>query len=452
MQITETSTEGLKREFKVVVASQDIEQRVNARLAEVAKTVRLPGFRPGKVPAAVVKQRYGDSLLGEVLEQTVNETSSQALSDRNLRPALQPKIEITSFEKGADLVYDMKLEILPEIETIDFSGVSLERLKPEIPDTELDEALKSLADRYRETEDVTDGSAAATGDTVVIDFVGSIDGEKFDGGAGTDFSLELGSGRFIPGFEEQLVGSKVGDHVAVKVPFPADYGVDTLAGKDAVFEVDLKGLKRKLPAEVDEKLAETLGLENLEALRGAVREQMEREYAGVARQKLKRDLLDILSERHDFAVPTGMVELEFDSIWKQYEAERDRAKASGAYKEEEAKPDEETKEEYRKIAERRVRLGLVLAEVGRTNNIQVTQDEVNRAVMAQARNYPGQEKAVMDFYRNNPDAAGQLRAPIYEDKVVDFIVDLAQVTEKAVPPKELVALAGLDDDEETAEA
>ena len=452
MQITETSTEGLKREFKVVVASQDIEQRVNARLAEVAKTVRLPGFRPGKVPAAVVKQRYGDSLLGEVLEQTVNETSSQALSDRNLRPALQPKIEITSFEKGADLVYDMKLEILPEIETIDFSGVSLERLKPEIPDTELDEALKSLADRYRETEDVTDGSAAATGDTVVIDFVGSIDGEKFDGGAGTDFSLELGSGRFIPGFEEQLVGSKVGDHVAVKVPVPADYGVDTLAGKDAVFEVDLKGLKRKLPAEVDEKLAETLGLENLEALRGAVREQMEREYAGVARQKLKRDLLDILSERHDFAVPTGMVELEFDSIWKQYEAERDRAKASGAYKEEEAKPDEETKEEYRKIAERRVRLGLVLAEVGRTNNIQVTQDEVNRAVMAQARNYPGQEKAVMDFYRNNPDAAGQLRAPIYEDKVVDFIVDLAQVTEKAVPPKELVALAGLDDDEETAEA
>ena len=452
MQITETSTEGLKREFKVVVASQDIETRVNARLAEVAKTVRLPGFRPGKVPAAVVKQRYGDSLLGEVLEQTVNETSSQALSDRNLRPALQPKIEITSFEKGADLVYDMKLEILPEIETIDFSGVSLERLKPEIPDTELDEALKNLADRYRETEDVTDGSAAATGDTVVIDFVGSIDGEKFDGGAGTDFSLELGSGRFIPGFEDQLVGAKVGDHVAVKVPFPADYGVDTLAGKDAVFEVDLKGLKRKLPSVVDEKLAETLGLENLEALRGAVREQMEREYAGVARQKLKRDLLDILSEKHDFAVPTGMVDLEFDSIWKQYEAERDRAKASGAYKEEEAKPDEETKDEYRKIAERRVRLGLVLAEVGRTNNIQVTQDEVNRAVMAQARNYPGQEKAVMDFYRNNPDAMGSLRAPIYEDKVVDFIVDLAQVTEKAVPPKELVALAGLDDDEETAEA
>ena len=452
MQITETSTEGLKREFKVVVASQDIEQRVNARLAEVAKTVRLPGFRPGKVPTAVVKQRYGDSLLGEVLEQTVNETSSQALSDRNLRPALQPKIEITSFEKGADLVYDMKLEILPEIETIDFSGVSLERLKPEIPDTELDEALKNLADRYRETEDVTDGSAAATGDTVVIDFVGSIDGEKFDGGAGTDFSLELGSGRFIPGFEDQLVGSKVGDHVAVKVPFPADYGVDTLAGKDAVFEVDLKGLKRKLPSVVDEKLAETLGLENLEALRGAVREQMEREYAGVARQKLKRDLLDILSEKHDFAVPTGMVDLEFDSIWKQYEAERDRAKASGAYKEEEAKPDEETKDEYRKIAERRVRLGLVLAEVGRTNNIQVTQDEVNRAVMAQARNYPGQEKAVMDFYRNNPDAMGSLRAPIYEDKVVDFIVDLAQVTDKAVPPKELVALAGLDDDEETAEA
>ena len=452
MQITETSTEGLKREFKVVVASQDIETRVNARLAEVAKTVRLPGFRPGKVPTAVVKQRYGDSLLGEVLEQTVNETSSQALSDRNLRPALQPKIEITSFEKGADLVYDMKLEILPEIETIDFSSVSLERLKPEIPDTELDEALKNLADRYRETEDVTDGSAAATGDTVVIDFVGSIDGEKFDGGAGTDFSLELGSGRFIPGFEDQLVGSKVGDHVAVKVPFPADYGVDTLAGKDAVFEVDLKGLKRKLPSVVDEKLAETLGLENLEALRGAVREQMEREYAGVARQKLKRDLLDILSEKHDFAVPTGMVDLEFDSIWKQYEAERDRAKASGAYKEEEAKPDEETKDEYRKIAERRVRLGLVLAEVGRTNNIQVTQDEVNRAVMAQARNYPGQEKAVMDFYRNNPDAMGSLRAPIYEDKVVDFIVDLAQVTDKAVPPKELVALAGLDDDEETAEA
>jgi trigger factor len=236
------------------------------------------------------------------------------------------------------------------------------------------------------------------------------------------------------------------------VPFPADYGVDTLAGKDAVFEVDLKGLKRKLEAVVDEKLAETLGLENLEALRGAVREQMEREYAGVARQKLKRDLLDILSERHDFAVPVGMVDLEFDSIWKQFEAERERAKTSGAYKEEEAKPDEESKDEYRKIAERRVRLGLVLAEVGRTNNIQVTQDEVNRAVMAQARNYPGQEKSVMDFYRNNPDAMASLRAPIYEDKVVDFIVELASVTDKAVAPKELVALAGLDDEDETAEA
>ncbi|GGF40713.1 trigger factor [Aliidongia dinghuensis] len=452
MQITETSTEGLKRGFKVVVASQDIEKRVDARLAEVAKTVRLPGFRPGKVPTSVVKQRYGDSLLGEVLEQTVNETSSQALAERNLRPALQPKIEITSFEKGADLVYDMSLEILPEIQTMDFSTVALERLKPEIPNEELDEALTNLAERYRETEDVTDGSAAANGDVTVIDFVGSIDGEKFDGGAGTDFSLELGSGRFIPGFEEQLVGAKVGDHVAVKVPFPADYGVETLAGKDAVFEVDVKGLKRKLPAVVDEKLADTLGLENLEALRTAVREQMEREYAGVARQKLKRDLLDILSDKHDFAVPTGMVDLEFDSIWKQFEAERERSKAAGTYKEEEAKPEEETKDEYRKIAERRVRLGLVLAEVGRTNNIQVTQDEVNRAVMAQARNYPGQEKAVMDFYRNNPDAMGQLRAPIYEDKVVDFIVDLAQVTDKAVPPKELVALAGLDDEEETAEA
>jgi trigger factor len=447
MQINETSAEGLTRKYQVTIGADEVERTMQRRLKEIAKTVSLPGFRPGKVPVSVVKQRFGQSIMGEVLEQAVNESSAETLKDKNLRPALQPTIEISSFGEGKDLVYDMKVEILPDVALPDLSGISLERLKPELPDSDIDDALKNLADRYRKSETVTDGSALETGDIAVIDFVGSIDGEEFAGGSATDQPLELGSGRFIPGFEEQLTGAKTGDHVTIKVSFPADYGAEHLAGKDASFEVDVKEVKRKLPPMIDDALAEEVGLENLESLRSTIREQMISDYDRLGRQKLKRDLLDKLAETHDFTVPAGMVEIEFNTIWKQFEEERERAKAAGTYQAELADDEEKTKAEYRSIAERRVRLGLLLAEIGKDANIQVTQDEVNRAIMAQARQYRGQEKAIIDFYKGNPDALQALRAPLYEDKVVDHIFEKVTLTDKLLPPKEFIAAAQLDDEE-----
>jgi len=452
MQITETSSDGLKREFKIIVAAEDIEQRLQDRLAELGKTIRLPGFRPGKVPQSVLKQRYGQSLMGEVIEQAVTQTSADALRQQNVRPALQPKVTMESFEPGQDLAYDLAVEILPEVAAPDVTLLELERLTPQIADEELNEALAGLAERYRKIEAVTDDSPAASGDIVVIDFAGSIDGVEFPGGKGEKHELELGSGRFIPGFEDQLIGAKAGDHVTVNVNFPAEYGAAHLAGKAAVFECDIRELKRKQPPVIDDSLADEVGMENLEALRNALREQLTADYARVARQKMKRDLLDKLSLEHVFEVPPGMVDIEFDSIWSQFEAERKRAQDAGTYEPEEVKTDEDYKTEYRDIAVRRVRLGLLLAEIGKSNNINVTQDELNRAIMAQARRYPGQEKAVIDYYKAHPEAVNSLHAPLYEDKVVDFIFGMAKVTDKPVPAKELPALAGLEDEEEQAAA
>jgi trigger factor len=451
MQITETGAEGLKRAFTVTVSAQDIESRLQTRLREIGKTVRIPGFRPGKVPASVLKKRFGASVMGEVLEDTVNESSGDTIKDRNLRPALQPKIEITSFGDGQDLVYALEVEVLPEIEAPELTTITLERLTPAIEDSEIDESLGRLAENYRKTEPVEEGTPAANGDVVVIDFVGAVDGVEFPGGKGVDQDLELGTGRFIPGFEEQLVGTKVGDHVRIEVTFPEDYGAAHLSGKAAVFETDVKAVKRKLAPVIDDALAEEVGLDNLEALRAAIRERLEADYGRMTRLKLKRDLLDHFAGQFSFDVPAGMVEIEFNQIWQQFEAERERAQKDGTYQSEEGKTDDEIKAEYRSIAERRVRLGLLLAEIGRRNDIEVTQDELNRAITAQARQYPGQEKAVIDYYRSHPEATGSLRAPIYEEKVVDFIVAKAQITDRPVPVKELIAAAeGEDDEAETA--
>jgi trigger factor len=452
MQITVTSTEGLTRELNVVIPADDMENRLMARLAEIGKTVSLPGFRPGKVPTTVLKQRYGQAVLGEVVEDAIKQTSGAALQEQQLRPALQPQIEITSFEPGRDLVYVVKVEILPEVTPPDITLVELERLTPEIADEEVDEALTQLAERYRKSETLAEGTPAASGDSVVIDFVGSIDGIEFPGGSGTGHELELGSGSFIPGFEEQLIGAKTGDHVTVTVEFPADYAASHLAGKAASFACTVNEVKRKMPAVIDENLAETVGMENLEALRTGVREQLLGNYAKVARLKMKRDLLDRLSEKYDFDVPPGMVEIEFNSIWQQFEAERKRLQDAGTFEPEEGKTDDDYKAEYRDISVRRVRLGLLLAEIGKSNNIQVTQEEVSRAIMAEARRYPGQEKAVIDYYRGNAEAVSALHAPIYEDKVVDFVFGMAKVTDRPVPAKELTALAGLADDDDEAAA
>ncbi len=442
MQITESNADGLKHEMTVVIDAADIERRVTDRLTEIGRTIRLPGFRPGKVPITVLRKRYGSSVMGEVLERTVSDSSNEAIRERNLRPALQPKVEILSFNEGKDLQYKLAVEVLPQIQLTNLAELQLERLRPEVPEEEIDGALERIAHQQRKS-DVVD-RAADKGDVVVIDFVGSVGGVEFPGGKAQDYSLELGSGSFVPGFEDQLIGIKAGDERKVAVTFPSDYGNEELAGKAAEFAVTGKAVKAIAPQPIDNSLASAVGMENLAALRQVVREQIERDYQGVARQKLKTALLDRLAERHDFPIPQGMVDIELESIWRQYQAQQERAKQAGAAEAEPAKDEAAVKAEYREIAERRVRLGLVLAEVGSKNNITVTQDEINRAIADEARRFPGQERHVIEYYRNNPGAIDNLRAPIYEDKVIDFILELAQVTDKPVPLKELLAA---DEDE-----
>jgi trigger factor len=342
--------------------------------------------------------------------------------------------------------------VLPDVTEPDLTLIDLVRLTPEIADKELDEALGQVAERYRKIETLAEGEAAALGDIVVMDFVGSIDGIEFPGGKGENHELELGSGRFIPGFEDQLAGAKGGEKVTVTVDFPADYAAAHLAGKTAHFECSITAVKRKLPAVIDDSLAGEVGMENLEALRTAVREKMTAEYDYLARLKMKKDLLDRLSLDHNFEVPPSMVEIEFQSIWGQFEAQRKRDQEAGTYQPEEGKTEDDHKAEYRDLAVRRVRVGLLFAEIGKNNNIQVTQDELNRAIMAEARRYPGQEKAVIDYYKEHPEAVSSLHVPIYEDKVVDFIFGMAKVTDRPVPALELPALAGMEDEGDEAAA
>ena len=437
MQVTQTNTDGLKHEFKIVIPAGDIAERIDRRLAEIGRQAQLPGFRPGKVPMSVLKTRFLPHVRGEVVQDAVSQGADEALKGHNLRPALQPKVEITAFDEGKDLEYTLAVEALPEIEPMDFGTIALERWKPEIPDTDVDQALERLAQRQRRDEPVD--RPAEKGDLVVLDFKGEVDGTEFPGGSATGYRLELGSGGFIPGFEDQLVGARPGEERAVAVTFPADYGVADLAGKDARFAATVKEVRAFQHQPVDDTLASALGLENLAELRQMVRDQSEREYSGIARQRLKRQLLDQLASHHGFPVPPGMVEGEFETIWKQYELQRERAKQSGVADFNEGKSDDEVQAEFRRMAERRVRLGLLLSEVARRHNISVTQDEINQALVAQARRFPGQERSVVEYYRNEPGAIEGLRAPILEDKVVDHILSAAKVSERTVPASELVA-------------
>ncbi|HYL32850.1 MAG TPA: trigger factor [Stellaceae bacterium] len=443
MQVRETSAEGLKHEFTVVLAAADIEKKIQDRLTEIGRSVRLPGFRPGKAPLGLLKKRYGPSVMGEVVERAVNDSSSAAIKEHKLRPALQPKIEIVSFNEGKDLEYKLAVEVLPDIGPISLDGIALERWKAEIPDSEIDQALERIAKQQRKTAPVE--RAADKGDVVRIDFKGTVDGVAFPGGSADNYLLELGSGGFIPGFEDQLVGAKTGEARNVAVTFPADYGNAELAGKAAEFAVTVKEVRQTENQPIDESLATAVGMENLAELRQAVRERIEREYSGIARQKLKRELLDQLAGRFSFAVPAGMLDLEFQHLWREVEAERKRAKEGGTVDPELAKDDAELKAEFQALSERRVRLGLLLNEIGRTNSITIAAEEINRAVIERARGFPGQEREVLDFYRNNPQALDSLRAPIYEDKVVDFILGKVNVSERSVPPAELTAAAAKED-------
>ena len=412
MQVTETKSEGLRREFKIAVSAKEIEEKINFRLADLARTVNMPGFRPGKVPVAVMKKRYGGAVLGEVVESAVNDGTRQAMTERGLRPAAEPKVEITSMKEGGDLEYTLAVDILPEIKPMDFSKLELERLVVAADDDAIEKALGRLADAHKATKPVDPARPSAKGDVVVIDFAGSIDGTEFPGGKADGYHLELGSGSFIPGFEDQLVGKNVGDKVEVKVTFPADYGAAELAGKEASFAVTVHEVHESVPSAIDDGLAAKVGMADLAALKGALREEQGRELKEFSRMKLKRQLLDKLYDAHEFEVPSSLVENEFEAIWRQFEEHRkSAATGQGEGKDavlpdekEEKKTDDEHKAEFREIAERRVRLGLLLAEVGRLNNIQVSQEDINRALSAEARRYPGQEKAVMDYYKNSPEA------------------------------------------------
>ena len=434
MQVTETTSEGLKREFTIVVPAADIENEMAARLAELAQSVRVPGFRPGKVPLELLRKRYGDSVRGEVLEKTIQDSTANAITENGIRPAMQPRVEIVNFSDGADLEYKVAVELLPEIEPVDFSKLALERLVAEVGDEEIKTSLDRFAESRKTYEAPAKARPAESGDQAVIDFLGRIDGEEFEGGAANDFVLELGSNRFIPGFEDQLIGANAGDSIEVKLDFPDDYAAENVRGKAAVFAVEVKELREPKPVEIDDELAKSMGLDDIAALRAAVREQIEREYTEFSRARLKRKLLDELSDAHDFAVPPGMVEQEFETIWGQVKDAKENDRLDDDDKE---KSDEELEARYRGIAERRVRLGLLLSEVGRTNNISVNQDDINRAMAEQARRFSGQESQIVDYYQKNPEALQELQAPIFEDKVVDFVVAMAEITDRIVPIDQL---------------
>jgi trigger factor len=442
MQVTETLSDGLKRAFTVVVPAADIESKRAARLATLGKSLNLPGFRPGKVPPMVVRQRYGTAVTAEVLEESVTEATQQVLTERGLRPALQPKIDLVSLDPGGaeakDLEFKVELELLPDITLPDFAAIQLTRLKAEVAPDLVEKALADIAQRNRTLEEVPaeerGDRGAEKGEVLTVDYVGRMDGTEFPGGTGNGIEVEIGGGGFIPGFSEQLEGLKPGETRTIEVTFPAEYGVPTLAGKAASFDVTAHKLSRAVVPAADDELAKKLGFDDLAAMREAVTQRFQAEYDQLSRLRLKRQLLDALADATNFASPEGMVDQEFSQIWQRLEADR----KEGRLDDEDKDKDEETlKADYRAIAERRVRLGLLLADIGRVNSITVGADEMTRAMRTEASRYPGQEQQVFEFFRQNPRATEALRGPLFEEKVVDFILELAQVEDKTVPAEEL---------------
>jgi trigger factor len=434
MQITETANENLRREFRIVIGAKDLDERLSGRIAEMQPQVHLKGFRPGKAPVSFLKKTYGKSMMSEIIEAAVQESVQKAVTDHGLKPAFPPRPDLVSdlaqvVEGKSDLEFSVKIDLMPEFEIADPAKLKVEKLIAKVSDEDVDDALKNLAQQVRTYSDRAEGESSENGDQVTIDFVGRVDGEEFEGGKAEGFQLTLGSGQLIPGFEDQLIGTKVGDTRTVDVTFPADYGSEKLAGKPAQFDVSVHAVKRPDEVAIDDELARKLGLDSLGTLKERVREQMKGDYARASRVHVKRRILDALDAAHNFELPPTMVENEFNAIWKQVE---DELKREGKSAEEEGKSEDELKAEYRAIAERRVKLGLVLARIGEQNGIQVSQEELNRAVMDQARRFPGQEQQVFQYYSQNPAAQAELRAPIYEEKVVDFIAELAQIDERPV--------------------
>ena len=442
MQVTETLTEGLKHEFQISVSASDLDAKADARLVDLKDKVRLNGFRPGKVPVSHLKKVYGRSVMAETIDQTIRDTNSQIFTERGFRLATEPKVTMPTEQKAvediltgkSDLTYTVSIEVVPPIQLADFKGFTVEKPVAEVTDADVDEAIKRIADQNRAFAAKGEGAKAETGDRVTISFKGTINGTPFEGGTGEGIQVTIGSNTFIPGFEEQLLGIAAGETRTLKVSFPKNYGSEKLAGQPAEFGTTATLIEAPRDTAINDDFAKTLGLESLDKLKEAARERLTAEFAGATRQRVKRTLLDRLDESHRFEAPPSLVDEEFNLMWNSIKAEME---SSGKTFADEDTTEEAAKEEYRKIADRRVRLGLVLSEIGEKNKITVTDDEVSRAVIERARQMPGREKEVWDYYRNNANALAQLRAPIYEDKVVDFILELANVTEKKVTREDL---------------
>jgi trigger factor len=448
MQIVETSNEGLKRAYTVKIPAKEIDARIEREVKKIAPNVRMPGFRPGKVPANLVKKMHGEALHADALNATVRESVDQLMAEKKLRPALQPKVDLgTGYERGKDAELTVELEVLPEIKTPSIDGLKLERMVVPVTDAQVNEAVANLASRQKSYKDAPKTRKAEDGDQLIIDFVGTLDGIEFEGGKAEDAPLVLGSGQFIPGFEDQLKGAKTGDAKTVKVTFPADYPAENLKGQDAEFAVTVKQVKVPTETKADEDFAKSLGVESLDKLKELLRGQLEQEANGLTRTQMKRQLLDRLAANHDFAVPPTMVEAEFEQIWRQLSDEAAKeADPAAALKQIEAE-----KDDYRRIAERRVRLGLLLSEIGQANNVQISQQELNMLINQAAQQYrPEDRQRFVEYVSQDAMAQAQIRAPLYEDKVVDFLFGKAEISEREVSREEIEAAIEAEDTVEEA--
>lgn len=457
MQVEELLNSGLNREYKVVVTAADIDARLNTILNEYRTKVKMNGFRPGKAPLSLLKKLHGERAMGQVIQESVNDSVEKLYADNDIRPAARPDIDFgdvnpDAIKDGDDMSFTVKVEALPTVDISNFKAPALERLTASVSDTAVDEFCTNLAAQQKRFEKAAKTTKAANGMAVLMDFVGKIDGVAFEGGSGEDFQLELGSGSFIPGFEEQLVGVKAGEEKAVTVDFPADYHAENLAGKEAVFDCIIKEVQKAAESKVDDEFAKGLGLDDLAALKELGKTNLEGELAQLSRSQVKRSLLDALAVQFTFEVPASMVAMEFDAIWNQIK--QDMVQSGEATMEEVADlkepADAAEAAEFKSIAERRVRLGLLLSEIGTENKIQVTEQEVNQRIVEEVRRYPGQEQQVFEFYQKNEQARAQMRAPIFEEKVVDFILEMADLTDKEVSKEELEKIVREGDEEEAA--
>lgn len=448
MQIKETTNDGLKRGYEVIITAADIAGRVDAEIKKVAPQIRMPGFRPGKVPANLVRKMHGESIHAQTINDVIRESVDKLMQDNKLRPAMQPAISLgEGYEQGKDAVLSVNLEILPEIAAPTIEGITLERLNVPVSDAQIEESLATIAGQQKSYKDAAKTKKADDGDQLIIDFVGSIDGVEFDGGKAEDAPLVIGSGQFIPGFEEQLKGVKTGDEKTITVTFPEDYQAENLKGKDAQFAIKVKQVKVETETKIDDDFAKSLGLEGSDQLKGLLRGQVEQETNGLTRTQMKRQLLDHLAAGHDFAVPESMVEAEFAQIWAQLEQEAAREEDPAAA----LKEIEGDKDDYRKIAERRVRLGLLLSEIGQANGVEVTNQEMNMLLQQAASQYRAEDRQrFVEYIQSEPMAAAQLRAPLYEDKVVDFLFSKAEITDRDVTREELEAAIEADPSEDAA--